>query len=208
MLALRHATLRARAFSRRIGVALSLLLAGGLAPAWGQASGTGLYRLDPAHSFVTFEVLHFGTATLRGRLGPVQGFVTLDRQGAGSQASITVPLATLDTGVAPLDTRLARPDLFDTAAHPVAWFVARQFAWSEDGRLTQVRGEFTLKGVAQGVTLTASRFNCYPHPMLGREVCGGDFEATLRRSDFRMGFGAPFVSDTVRVLVQVEGIRD
>jgi polyisoprenoid-binding protein YceI len=38
-----------------------------------------VYRLDPEHSFVYFEVLHFGTSTLRGRLGPPEGFVELDR---------------------------------------------------------------------------------------------------------------------------------
>ena len=33
------------------------------------------YQLDPSHSFVTFEVLHFDTATIRGRLGPLAGAV-------------------------------------------------------------------------------------------------------------------------------------
>ncbi|MBS0442054.1 MAG: polyisoprenoid-binding protein, partial [Proteobacteria bacterium] len=37
---------------------------------------------------------------------------------------------------------------------------------------------------------------------------GGDFEAELRRSDFGMSFGLPLVADRVRLLVQVEAIRD
>jgi len=49
-------------------------------PALAQSiSGPVSFQLDPAHTFVTFEVLHFGTSTLRGRIGPVTGEVTIDR---------------------------------------------------------------------------------------------------------------------------------
>ncbi len=35
----------------------------------------------------------------------------------------------------------------------------------------------------------------------------GDFEGSLRRGEFGMAFGAPLVADRVRLLIQVEGIR-
>ena len=38
-----------------------------------------VYRLDPEHSFVHFEVRHFGTSTTRGRVGSLQAEVMLDR---------------------------------------------------------------------------------------------------------------------------------
>jgi len=59
----------------------------------------------------------------------------------------------------------------------------------------------------RGLELRALRFGCCGHPLLRREVCGGDFEGELRRSDFGAGFGVPYVADRVRLLVQVEGIR-
>ena len=37
------------------------------------------YAVDPTHTFVTWEALHFGTSTSRGRFGPVAGTVVLDR---------------------------------------------------------------------------------------------------------------------------------
>jgi polyisoprenoid-binding protein YceI len=43
--------------------------------------------------------------------------------------------------------------------------------------------------------------------MLQREVCGGDFEAEFERSAFGIVFGSPFVADRVRLVIQVEGIR-
>ena len=58
------------------------------------------------------------------------------------------------------------------------------------------------------MTLKATRFNCYVNPMIKREVCGGDFEATIDRSrwgmDHALQMGAP---DQVRLLVQVEAVR-
>ena len=68
-------------------------------------------------------------------------------------------------------------------------------------------GELTLRDVRQGLELRALRFGCHTHPQLQREVCGGDFEGELMRANFGASFGMPFVADRVRLLVQVEGIR-
>ena len=43
------------------------------------------------------------------------------------------------------------------------------------------------------LALRAPRLHCYSHPMLQREVCGADLAATLRRSDFGMTDGLPFI---------------
>ena len=40
-----------------------------------------------------------------------------------------------------------------------------------------------------------------------REVCGGDFEAEFKRSDFGITHSLPFVGDAVRLVVQIEGVR-
>jgi polyisoprenoid-binding protein YceI len=64
-----------------------------------------------------------------------------------------------------------------------------------------------LRGVARPVTLTATRFNCYDNPILKREVCGGDFEATIQRSQFGMTYGLPGIPDNIRLLIQVEAVK-
>jgi polyisoprenoid-binding protein YceI len=168
------------------------------------------YALDPAHSFVQFELMHFGTSTIRGRFGPARGSVTLDREARGGEVSIELPMASVSTGVAPFDAHLRRADLLAVEPHPLAWFVARRLRYGADGEpaLAAVEGELTLLGQSRGLALTATRFGCYPHPRLQREVCGGDFEGELKRSDFGIDYGLPFVADRVRIRVQVEGIRE
>lgn len=165
------------------------------------------YALDPTHSFVHFEVLHFDTATLRGRFGPLAGEVTLDRAARRGRVQVVVDTAAVSTGLPVLDARLRQDDLLASAAHPQAFFVAERFEFAADGRVAAVTGEFTLRGTGRALRLQAQRFRCYTHPLLRREVCGGDFEGELLRSDFGLSFGLPFVADAVRLKVQVEAVR-
>jgi polyisoprenoid-binding protein YceI len=164
------------------------------------------YRLDPDHSFIHFEVLHFGTSTLRGRFGPAQGVVVIDRERHEGEVSLQLRSASLDTGVPVLDKRLCAADMFACDSEPQIYFVARRFEFNGDA-VRRIHGELTLRGTSRGLTLQARRFGCHTQPEGGAQVCGGDFDGAVLRSDFGMSFGLPFVSDTVRLRVQVEGVR-
>jgi polyisoprenoid-binding protein YceI len=153
---------------------------------------------------VHFEVLHFGTSTSRGRFGPVSGVVMLDRAAGRGEVGLRIPTASVDTGLPVFNARLREGDLLASAEFPDAFFVARNFRF-EGQILAEVRGEFTLRGVSQPLSLFARRFACRDDE--GTEVCGGDFEGELLRSEFGATFGLPFVADRVRLVVQVEGRR-
>ena len=179
----------------------------GLAPALAQSvAGPVTYQLDPNHTFVTFEVLHFGTSTLRGRIGPVDGEVTIDRAAKTGDLRLRIPVTTVSTGTRLLDARLKEPDLLATTEYPEAYFVATRFQFDADGGVKEARGEFTLRGVGEPLSLVARSFACRHDETLGRDVCGGDFEADLKRSRFGATLGLPFVGDDVHLVVQVEAI--
>jgi polyisoprenoid-binding protein YceI len=165
------------------------------------------YRFDPTHTFVNFELLHFGTSTIRGRFGPLSGEATLDRAARQGRVQVEIDTAQVSTGVAVLDARLKESDMLAVLSHPRAYLVAERLEFDDAGRVKALRGEFTLRGVSVGLTLTALRFNCYTSPLLGREVCGGDFEGQFSRGAVGITHSLPFVADTVRLLVQVEAIR-
>lgn len=170
------------------------------------AAGPVTYQLDPDHTFATFEVLHFGTSTLRGRIGPVTGEVTVDRAAKTGDLRLRIPVGTVSTGVRALDARLKEPDMLATAEYPEAYFVATRFQFDAAGGVKEVRGEFTLRGVGQPLSLYARSFACRHDERLKRDVCGGDFTGDLHRHDFGANFGEPFVSDDVHLVVQVEAI--
>jgi len=165
------------------------------------------YVLDPMHSFVNFELLHFDTSTIRGRFGPLNGEVVLDRSARSGRVQVVVATAAVSTGLPLLDTLIKQPELLAVADHPQAFFVAERMEFDAQGQVIAVTGEFTLRGIGQSLRLVAQRFRCYFHPLLRREVCGGDFEAEFLRSRFGITHSLPFVADRIRLKVQVEAIR-
>ena len=176
----------------------------GRAQAQSQSQSPAVYTLDPAHSFVHFEVLHFGTSTSRGRFGPINGQVVLDRAKGQGEVALRIATASVDTGMPVFNARLRQADLLASEAWPEAYFVARQFRFKGDA-VVEVRGEFTLRGIGQPLSLLARQFACRDDA--GTEVCGGDFEGELLRSEFGATFLLPLVADRVRLIIQIEGRR-
>ena len=109
----------------RLAIALALIAA----CASSQAAPAA-YRLDPEATFVYFEVLHFRTSTLRGRFGPLAGFVRFDAAAGTGEIGIEVATGTVDTGLKVFDERLRQPDQLAIEAYPKALFVAREFLFT------------------------------------------------------------------------------
>jgi polyisoprenoid-binding protein YceI len=165
------------------------------------------YAIDPSHTFASFEIGHMGTSTIRGRFDKKEGSVTIDRAAKTGKVELTIDTTSISTGVEPFNKHLQSKDFFNTAEFPTAKFVGEKFVFDGD-KVTEVSGTLTLLGKSNPFTLKATRFNCYLNPMFKRDVCGGDFEGSLQRSQFGMNYaiqmGAP---DAVKLLVQVEAIK-
>lgn len=165
------------------------------------------YMLEPTHTFVTFEIGHFGTSTNRGRFDKKEGTVTIDRAAKNGKLQLTIDATSVNTGTAAFDKHLQSPDLFNAAQFSTLTFVADKFSFNGD-KVSEVTGNLTLLGKTNPVTLKASQFNCYQHPMLKREVCGGDFETTIDRTQWGMNYGIDWgFPKNVRLVVQVEAIK-
>jgi polyisoprenoid-binding protein YceI len=185
----------------------TLLATALLALAAGAQAEPATYAIDPTHTFVIYEIDHFGTSTNRGRFDKKEGTVQFDRAGRSGKVELTIDMTSVNTGVAPLDKHLQSKDFFNAAEHPTAKFVADRFTFDGD-KVSEVAGTLTMLGQTRPVTLKANRFNCYQNPMLKREVCGGDFETTIQRSQWGMNWGLNMgFQDNVRLLVQVEAIK-
>lgn len=165
------------------------------------------YMLEPTHTFVTFEIGHFGTSTNRGRFDKKEGTVTIDRAAKTGKLQLTIDATSVNTGTAAFDKHLQSADLFNAAQFSTLTFAADKFSFNGD-KVSEVTGNLTLLGKTNPVTLKATQFNCYQHPMLKREVCGGDFEATIDRTQWGMNYGIDWgFPKNVRLVVQVEAVK-
>ena len=165
------------------------------------------YAIDPTHTFVTFEIGHFGASTNRGRFDKKQGTVEFDRAAKTGKVDITIDTTSVNSGTPQFDKHLQSPDLFDAAKHPTIKFVSDKFSFNGD-KVSEVSGQLTLLGKTAPVTLKATQFNCYDSPMLKREVCGGDFETTIDRTQWGMNYGVEWgFPKNVRLVVQIEAVK-
>lgn len=176
------------------------------AAALGAHANSATYAIDPTHTFANFEAQHFGTSTLRGRFDKKEGTVQIDRAAKTGKVEVTIDTTSVNTGVAPLDKHLSSKDFFNATEFPTAKFVGDKFVFNGD-KVTEIAGTLTMLGKTQPVTLKANGFNCYQNPMLKREVCGGDFETTIQRSQWGMAYGLPGIPDNVRLVIQVEAVK-
>jgi polyisoprenoid-binding protein YceI len=166
------------------------------------------YTIDPTHTFATFEIGHFGTSTNRGRFDKKEGTLEFDRAARTGKIAINIFTGSINSGTIFFDKFLTGFSMFDSATFPTARFEADQFRFEGD-KVSEVAGNFTLLGKTLPLTLKATNFNCYQHPSLKREVCGGDFETTLDRSLYGMNYGLIFgFSKFVRLVIQVEAIKE
>lgn len=165
------------------------------------------YAIDPTHTFVTFEIGHFGASTNRARFDKKQGTVEFDRAAKSGKVDITIDTTSVNSGTPAFDKHLQSADLFDAAKHPTIKFVSDKFSFNGD-KVSEVTGQLTLLGKTAPVTLKATQFNCYDSPMLKREVCGGDFETTIDRTQWGMNYGVDWgFAKNVRLVVQIEAVK-
>ena len=165
------------------------------------------YAIDPTHTFVTFEISHFGAAMNRGRFDKKEGSVQLDKAAKSGKVEISFDATSVNTGTPAFDKHLQSADLFNAAQHPKISFVSDKFSFNGD-KVSEVSGQLTLLGTTAPITLKANQFNCYQSPMLKREVCGGDFEATIDRTQWGMNYGVEWgFPKNVRLVVQVEAVK-
>jgi polyisoprenoid-binding protein YceI len=166
------------------------------------------YNIDPTHTFVTFEAKHFGVSTNRGRWDKKEGSISFDKTAKTGKAEITIDMASINTGTGPFDGHLKSADFFDVANFPTAKFVGTSFKFDGD-KVSEVAGELTMRGKTNPVTLKSTSFGCYINQRISREVCGGDFEASIQRSLWGVSFGVAnnMIPDMVKLQIQVEAVK-
>ena len=180
-------------------VAAALLSAG--------AAQAADYSVDPTHTFATFEISHFGASVNRARFDKKEGTIEFDRAAKTGKVDISLDIASVNSGTAAFDKHLQSADIFNAAQFPKARFVSDKFVFDGD-KVTEVQGQLTLLGKTQPVSFKANQFNCYQSPMLKREVCGGDFEATIDRTAFGVNYGVDWgFPKNVRIVLQVEAVK-
>ena len=177
---------------------IALLFAALVAPA--QATE---YVIDPTHTYASFEIDHHGFSTQRGWFNQTSGVVDFDPEAKTGRVDIRIAVASLDTGMAKRDEILLGENWFKAKDFPDILFRSDKLVFTDD-KLTAVEGQLVMLGEIRPMRLEVSRFKCGLNLANRKRGCGADALGTLRRSEFGMQQGIPFIGDEVRLRIQVE----
>ena len=182
------------------GLVLSALAAG--ASAQSQS-----YTLDPSHTYPSIEFSHMGVSTWRGKFTKASGKVLLDRAAKTGSVDVAIDPASIDFGHSAMNGHARGDNWFKTEQFPAIAYKGTLAGFNGDAP-TQVDGQLTMMGVTRPVTLQLASFKCIQHPMLKREVCGGDAVGTVNRKEFNLGPSTGSVPAEIKLMLQVEGVLD
>jgi polyisoprenoid-binding protein YceI len=164
----------------------------------------GNYVADPTHTLISWRVNHLGFNDYFGLFGDVSGTLSLNpKKPNDAKVDITIPVGKITTASAGLTEHLLRagkdggkPDFF--GPNPAdAKFVSTSVV--AKGEKAKISGNLTLNGVTKPVMLSASFSGAGTTPefMGGKETVGFHANTMIKRSDFGLDNGIPYVADAV-----------
>lgn len=170
----------------------------------------GTYTVDAGHTLIGWRVGHLGFNDYFGIFGDSTGTLTLDPKNPNAaKVDITIPVSKVTTASAGLTSHLLRegkdggkPDFFGPAPAD-ARFVSTSV--EATGTKARISGNLTLNGVTKPVVLDAEFVGAGKAPAMmgGKENVGFHAKTTIKRSEFGVAYGIPFVSDAVALDITV-----
>lgn len=186
-------------------VALAMAFAGPSASAALSDLPSGKYDLDKTHAYITFSYMHLGFSKPTLAFRDFEVMLDLDtKKPSKSDLSVTVGAASIDSGVpGEFYDHLIGERFFNIAEHPLIMFKATKIKMTSDNT-ADVTGDLTIKGITKPVTLDVTLNNAMEHPMAKVPAVGFSGSATVKRSEFDLGYAVPFVGDEIEINVQAE----
>ena len=187
-------------------IALAALLLAAT-PAAAASTTPEKYTFDPAHTQVMFSVSHLGMSHSHGRFGKFDGYFTFDvKKPETSVIDVTIDATSIDMGSKEWEDHICGADFLNTDKFPKMTF--KSTAVKRTGPMNgTVTGDLTLLGVTKPVTLDVTFNKAGRHPYMKNLVAGFSINGKLNRADFGMAKHIPDVGDEVKIMIEVEGIR-
>jgi polyisoprenoid-binding protein YceI len=164
---------------------------------------SGTYSVEKTHALVQWRVSHFGFNDYFGIMGNPTGTLVLDKANpAKSKVTIDIPMDELYTASAQLTEHMKGKDFFNLEAHKTAKFVSTSISGVK-GANASITGNLTMLGVTKPVVLYTKFSGSGINQFNQKETIGFHAKASIKRSDWGMGFGVPAVGDQVDLDISV-----
>ena len=166
------------------------------------------YAIDKQgqHAFVNFKISHLGYSWLYGTFKDFDGTFSYDAANPeASKVNVTLKTASVDTNHAERDKHLRSADFLNVSKHDTATFESTSVKSTGEGS-ADVTGNLTLNGVTKPVVIAAKFIGEGQDPWGGYRA-GFEGTTTLKLKDFDITKDLGPASETVELIISVEGIR-
>ena len=174
-----------------------------------QLAPTGTWTADPVHSNVSFEVGYAGVNDFRGGFREFSATLV-----GGDEPTLegSAKVASVDVKDEQLNGHLQTPDFFDAQRFPEITFTATELVRGE-GHTVSGKGELTIKGVSQPITLEGT---IAPEPSVdpfGRERLGLRLHSEIDRTQYGVSWNAPnqsggdYLGNDVKLIAELAFVK-
>jgi len=165
---------------------------------------SGTYKSEQGHAYVAFTYWHQGYTKPILRWRETNATIVFDNENPeNSTLDVSIPVASIDSGVDKFDEHLVSADFFDVETYPTITFKSTDVKRALLGS-GSVTGDMTIKGITKPVTFTGKINKVGKNFRSGVDMFGVSATANIKRSDFDVDKYAPNVGDDVEIMIEVE----
>ena len=161
----------------------------------------GTWKIDPGHAHVGFVGRHFMLTKVRGRFTGVDGNLVIAEDPRDSKVTVTIDMASVNSGDDTRDNHLKSEDFFDVEHFPTATFVSDSVSWNgENGSMT---GTLTIKDTSRPVTLQVSYVGSARDPW-DNDRAIFSAHGRVNREDWNLTWNMPLANGGILVSKEID----
>jgi len=170
------------------------------------------WKVDPAHSSITFSVDYMVLTEVRGNFKEFSAAMTSEGdEPEKSSVNVSIKTASVNTENEKRDAHLRSADFFDAGKYPEITFVSKSFEKGDGNRYT-ITGDLTMRGITKSVVLDATYMGQAKDPW-GNTRGGFKGTTTINRYDFGLKYnskletGGVLISENVTVTINAQFVK-
>jgi polyisoprenoid-binding protein YceI len=156
----------------------------------------GVWKVDPAHSSVTFSSRYMVLSKIRGRFTHFDATIFVAERPQDSWLQAVIDAASIDTDHPERDEHLRSPDFLHVDVFPTLLFHSTQVSRVREAGL-EIQGDLTIRDITRAVALEVEYLGVAPDPR-GADRAAFVARSEIDREDWGIGWNKPL--DTGGVL--------
>lgn len=171
------------------------------------------WKLDPAHSEVTFKVKHLMITNVKGEFRTFEASIISEGNDfADAEVKVEIEADSIFTNNESRDGHLKSADFFDVENHKKIVFKSTEVK-QINSELYQLTGDLTIKGISIKVNLGVEFGGIIIDPY-GNEKAGFSISGKINRKEWGLTWNSPLegggvmLSDEIKINAEVQFIKE